>query len=376
MNASEQYYISLNQKFDSLNRSKPDIEFNKIKFSKNFKFTIISFVDIILLCFKLVFSPSRKSHEIIYTSKSFCSEVRGELRDRISSNILIQNRIYINHGKDDILKSIDGNKVYNVGIAVKFLAILFRRKNKSLAYLKAYSIVNNFILFFFKGKKVFSLCHYDLNGLSLVFSEFRENIVLIEIQHGSMINYYPYISPSETKIADVFYVKNQQTIDYLKLHLNRNFQDIEYKFLSYPESKAVYKKGKHILYASTVELNGIHPVFLAYLKQIKEDEQVEILIRLHPREKNKITVFENQVKGVKAKITLDESKNWLESNTIKNLIVVSPWSSVIEDAADNQYKSIIINEMGRDRFAHLIDNKNVIYANNLHSLLEAIDYDL
>lgn len=378
MNASEKYYTFLNQQLKALNRSSCDQERNRNKdnSNSNLSFAFTSIIDLIVLVIKLSFAKNKKSFEIIYTAKSFCKELNGELQDRISSNISIKNRIYINQGKHDIINSIDRHKVYNIGITVKLVALVLKSKNKSFSYLNAYSIVNNFILYFYKGKKVYSLCYYDLNGLSLVFSKYRKNSKLIEIQHGSIINYYPYIVPSQTKIADVFYVKNHQTIDYLKQHLNKNFQDIQYELFSYPKSNAVYKQGKHILYASTVEFNGIHPVFLVYLQQIKEYEQVEILIRLHPREKNKITVFENQVKVLKAKITFDESKNWLESNTIKNLIVVSPWSSVIEDAADNQYKTIIIDEMGKNRFTHLIDNKNVIYANNLHSLLEAINHDL
>jgi hypothetical protein len=146
--------------------------------------------------------------------------------------------------------------------------------------------------------------------------------------------------------------------------------------LAYPKSNTVFKEGKYILYASTVEFSGIHPVFLDYLTQIRKTENVTVFIRLHPREKNKIDFFKNQVKNVEAKIIFDESKNWLESNTIKNLIVVSPWSSVIEDAADNKYKAIIIDELGKKRFEYLIDHKNVIYANDVTQLLEAIHHDI
>lgn len=378
MTASQQYFTFLNQQVEALCTSPVTDTSNekKPKKSRNLSYAVSSFIDLFLLIVKLSFSKAKKSYEIIYTAKSFCIELNGELEDRIAGNIAIKNRIYINQGKNDFIKAIDGNKVYNVGFTVKFVALLVKKKNKSFTYLYAYSIINNCILFFFKGKNIYSLCYYDLNGLSLAFSKYRKKINLIEVQHGSMINYYPYLIPSEIKIADVFYVKNQQTITYLKQHLNKNFQDIQYELLPYSKSNAVYKEGKHILYASTVEFNGIHPVFLDYLKQIKSTENTTIYLRLHPREKNKTAFFKNQITDVKAHIIIDDSKNWLESNLVKNLVVVSPWSSVIEDAADNQYRSIIIDEMGKDRFAHLIDNRNVIYANNLLTLLEAINHDL
>ena len=375
MSFESEFIYKVQSELKKFNLSSNVIVYDQNEYS-NFTKIVTSLIDLFLLSVRLVFRFGKK-YNFVYTNTGICQKVGNSYTDRIVGPLQLRNIIYINVGRDTIIHNVNEVKAYNIGGLVKILSYfqtIFGKRELNVYY--SYKLIYNFILGLAKIPNVYSLLFYNMNGLSLVFSKHGRKFNLIEVQHGTMINFPTYQIPSPIKIADVFYVKNQQTIDYLKQHLNKNFQDIEYKLLSYPKSNALFKKGKHILYASTIELNGIHPVFLAYLKQIKENEQVEILIRLHPREKNKITVFENQVEGVKAKITFDESKNWLESNTIKNLIVVSPWSSVIEDAADNKYKSIIIEEMGKDRFAHLIDNKNVIYANNLHSLLEAINHDL
>ena len=110
------------------------------------------------------------------------------------------------------------------------------------------------------------LWFYDLNSLSLIFSEYRSRVNLIEVQHGSIINYPPYVKAAPVKIADLFYVKNQSTIDYLKTHLCANFP-AEYKLIPYPQNSRKFVPGLHLFYASTVEFNGLHPVSLDFLKR-------------------------------------------------------------------------------------------------------------
>ncbi|MGE4347067.1 MAG: hypothetical protein AB7D46_06600, partial [Flavobacteriaceae bacterium] len=329
-------------------------------------------LDFNLLILRLIFNFS-KSYNFVYTGEGICLKVQGQYRDRILENLALENIIYINRGRDTIIKSINGIKTYNIGGMVKLLTFVLKFTNKKrFSTYYAFKIVNNSILKFATKPKVYSLLYYNLNGLSLVFSKQRCKIQLIEVQHGAIINFPAYSEPSEIKIADIFYVKNQGTINYLKERLNKNFKDIEYRMLPYPKRKTEYKKGKHILYASTIEFNGIHPVFMEYLTELTQDDKVTVYVRLHPREKNKKEVFENQLKNIKSNIIFDESKNWLESNTVKNLIVVSPWSSVIEDAADNGHKAIIIEEMGKQRFNYLIDNENVFYSNNLKETFKRI----
>ena len=69
----------------------------------------------------------------------------------------------------------------------------------------------------------------------------------------------------------------------------------------------------------------------------------------------------------------DETENWLETNHIDNLIIISPWSSTIEDAYDNNYKTIIIDKSGKERFNNLIDNINCYYSNDLENTLKLIN---
>lgn len=374
MSFESEFIYKVQSELKKFNLSNAVIVYEQNEYS-NFTKILISIIDFILLIVRLAFHFGKK-YNFVYTNTGICQKVGNSYTDRIVGPLQLNNIIYINVGRDTIIHKVKEIKAYNIGGLVKLLSYfqtISGKKELNVYY--SYKLINNFILSLAKMPNVYSLLFYNMNGLSLVFSKHRKNFNLIEVQHGTMINFPTYQIPSPIKIADIFYVKNEATIEYLRKHLNKNFQDIQYKLLSYPKSNAVYKQGKHILYASTVEFNGVHPVFMEYLNQIEASENVTILIRLHPREKNKITVFENQVEEIRAKIIFDESKNWLESNTLLNLIVVSPWSSVIEDAADNQYKTIIIDEMGKNRFAHLIDNKNVLYSNNLHSLLEAINHD-
>lgn len=375
MSFESEFIYKVQSELKKFNLSSNVIVYDQNDYS-NFTKIVTSIIDLFLLSVRLIFRFGKK-YNFVYTNTGIFQKVGNSYTDRIIVPLKLSNIIYINVGRDTIIHDVNEVKAYNIGGLVKILSYfqtIFFKRELNVYY--SYKLINNFILGLAKIPNVYSLLFYNMNGLSLVFSKHRRNFNLIEVQHGTIINFPTYQIPSPIKLADVFYVKNQQTIDYLKKHLNKNFQDIEYKLLSYPKSNALFKKGKHILYASTVEFNGIHPVFLDYLKQIQKHDNSTISIRLHPREQNKITIFKSQIEGLHAKIIFDESKNWIESNTVLNLIVVSPWSSVIEDAADNQYKTIIIDEMGKNRFAHLIDDKNVFYANNLHSLLGAINYDL
>lgn len=375
MTFEKQYVTRIQEEAKKFGLSYSVIAEDEIQYSNFFK-VIVSTKDIISLFFRLTFNRSTK-FRFIYTGVGLCKQEGDQYNDRILHTISLENVIYINRSKETIINRVNGYKAYNIGGAVKLISVLLKFiGRKHLCTYFSYKIINDFILGLANKPIVYSLLYYNLNGLSLVFSKHRKNFKLIEVQHGSMINFPTYRTPSEIKIADVFYVKNQETVTYLRQHLNQNFPDIEYDLLTYPKSNAVFKEGKYILYASTIEFNGIHPVFMDYLNQVTEIENVTIFIRLHPREKNKVQFFKNQIKNVKANVIFDESKNWLESNTIKNLIVVSPWSSVIEDAADNHYKAIIIDEIGKKRFEHLIDHTHVIFAKDVSQLLEVVNHDI
>ena len=68
----------------------------------------------------------------------------------------------------------------------------------------------------------------------------------------------------------------------------------------------------------------------------------------------------------------DESSDMIIGNPLDDLIVVSPWSSSIEDAYDANITSVIIDNAGKERFSHLIDNEKCFYSNSLFSTLKLI----
>jgi len=311
-----------------------------------------------------------KSKNIVYTTEYFCAWVDGKLTDRVLKPLHLENVIYINTSREKLLSTIDNQKVYNIGGLARLLSIFYLDKSGLMRGFLGFTLINNLIIKKLNHNCVFMMMFYNVNGFSLVFSKYRKNITLIEVQHGSVVNYPPYIIPSPVKIADVFYVKNETSIDYLKTHLCLNYP-AEYQLLPHHIRKNKYSPGLHILYASTVEFNGIHPVMKEFLKKICRTD-LDLIVRLHPREKDKQPLFEEQLGQYNIKYRFDHSSNWLDSNTIENLIVITPWSSCLEDAYDNGYFSIIIDPVGRDRYEYLLDNKRCFYSENLLETVEKL----
>lgn len=329
-----------------------------------FNLLIFSISDFMKLYIRVRFNKnSLKNKRFVYTARNFCNVVDGKLVDRVVKPLFTDNIIFINPSKEILLDKINGQKVYNLGILVKFLGFFYRDRAQFMRYFKAYSLVNNAIIRYFERHEVYMLWFYNLNSLALIFSEFRKNINLIEVQHGSMVNYPPYAKPAPVKIADIFYVKNQSTIEYLKKHLCLNFV-ADYRLIPYAQKNREFAPGVHVLYASTVEFKGLHPVLKQFLKSVQLDD-FHLIIRLHPRERDKEALFAEQITPYKVNYRFDRSENWLEGTNISNLVVISPWSSSIEDAYDNGFQSIIIDPVGRDRYQHLIDNQRCFYSDDL-----------
>jgi hypothetical protein len=342
-----------------------------LKFVIFLPFLTRSCIDVLLLYFLLRFTKkSIRNKKIVYTERSFCKHVEGKLRDRIYEPIFTEDIIFINYSKEIQLKKINEQKVYNIGGLVKALSYIFRNKTKLLNLFQSYMTVNNLIIKNLKGMNVYSCLFYSMNGLSLVFSKYRNNVRLIEIQHGSIINYPPYTKPAPLKIADVFYVKNEPTIEYLKTHLNKRFP-AEYNLIPYPKVDREFLPGVHLLYASTIEFNGLHPVIKEFLKKNQRTD-IHLIIRLHPREREREAYFIEQLKQYKIDFRFDHFENWLTGNKIKNLIVISPWSSCIEESYDNGFFTIIIDPVGRQRFNYLLDDKRCFYSHNLLGIIERI----
>jgi hypothetical protein len=356
-----------NQSTSSENTKSSDSNFGKLYFMYCL---FLSICDFTILLFILNFKKKKITNKkIIFTHKGFCFiDAKNNYQDRLLPEAVKQNAFYIIYGKEYHINKIEGKKVYNIGVLAKVVSFFyFKQASQNLRYYCAFNFLNNMILKKLNGNEVFTLCHYDMNGLSLVYSNYRKNFTLIEFQHGSMINYHPYSYLTKFKMIDVFYVRNQKTIEYLKNNFCKN-KEVVYKTIQYPKTNLLYKKGINILYASTVETNGLHQNFISFLKNTTFDT-ISIIIRLHPREKDKKAIFENQLKQYTCNFVFDQSKNWLEGNSIQNLIVVSPSSSVIEEALDNGFKVIIIDQVGEKRYSGLIDNKNCIFSDSIENTI-------
>lgn len=321
-------------------------------------FILHSLLDV---CRLLGLQKKWRNKPIVYTTKHFCVQKDGHWEDRISGSVVKGAVVFINYSKIHPLDHINGQKVYNIGGAVKLISKLFFWKNDTrFRIFLSYQWINHLILNKLRTK-VYTLCYYDLNGLSLVFSRHRGQFEFCEIQHGSIINYPPYSITPPVKIADTFFVKNQHTIDYLKNYLCKNV-DCNYHLIPYPVAHRKTQAGIHIFYASTVEFNGFHPVFLSFLQQCSFPDS-SLTIRLHPREKGREALFSQHLDGIPH--VFDTASHWLHNPLISSTIVVSPWSSCIEDAYDNGFTTIIIDAVGKQRYQHLIDEKQCFYSENL-----------
>lgn len=345
---------------------------NLIRVLRLSNYIILSIIDFISLFLLVRLNRNLiKNKRIVYTGKGSCIEKNGLLEDRIVRPLFTENIIFINTHKEIRLKKVNNQKVYNLGGVVKLISYLFYRKRSYLMRIfGSYSLINDLIIRQLKGNEVYMICLWELNTLSLVFSKYRSNIKLIKVQHGSMINYPPYVKPAPVKIADLFYVKNQLTIDYLKSHLCALYPT-EYRLIPYPENRWKYVPGLHLLYASTLELNGLHAVFWDFLVNYTHDD-LHIIIRLHPREREKEHMFAKELSGLNINYEFDQSQNWLEGNKIRNLIVISPWSSTLEDAYDNGFIAVTIDIVGKERFKHLIDNVKFFYSDELAPTIDYI----
>lgn len=370
MDREKQFVLDIRERVKNFDAQGHRINTVPVKSYSNLYKILIAFRDFFQLFIRL-FAHRSTIFNFIYTGEGICFEVNGKYTDRVLNSLSLENVIYINRGMDTLIHEIDGIKTYNIGGLIKILNTFYKLfYTPPYSVYKSYKKVNDSILSLVKEANVYSMLFYNLNGLSLVFSKHRKNFKLIEVQHGTIVNFPTYSVPVTIKVADIFYVKNRRTITYLQNHLCKNF-NCEYYLLPQKDIARLRYDGLHILYASTVEFSGLHPVFMEFLKNTV-NSKMNIYLRLHPRERDKEKLFEDQMRELDINYTFDTSKNWLESNLISNLIVVSPWSSVIEDAVDNGFIAIVLEELGAQRFDHLIDDKSTFYAPTVEVLEKII----
>ena len=339
---------------------------------KSLLFTFRSICDFVLLIILSV-SPKHRRKRMVYSAVNFMSNNQGKFEDRFLRTLFRDDILYINTSKEVYFSYVGTNRVFNIGGIVKLINIFTRSNESIIKYFRAHQLINTMVLMAYRPKEVYLMWYYDTNSLSIIFSRFREKLKIIEVQHGSIINYPPYSFVSEVNLVDCFYVKNEQTVSFLQQNLCKKF-DCEFRLIPKNKVEKFDVDGVHILYASTPDFRGLHPVFLDFLNYAGRIKNLNIKIRLHPRERNEVCVqrFRSQMSDYQVVYEFDESSDMIIGNPLDDLIVVSPWSSSIEDAYEANITSVIIDNAGKERFSHLIDNEKCFYSNSLFSTLKLI----
>jgi hypothetical protein len=301
---------------------------------------------------------------IYYTHSSFIKFQNNQFEDSFFGEILEpDNSVFISYDKFNYIKKIEGIRVYNLGVFVRILSRFgFVKKTTKQENYNEWEFVNSIIAKKLTGNKIFVSCYSNECGFSLVFNRYRNNYTLIEIQHGNVINYPPYSFISDRHLVDVFYCRDERSKLFLEDNLFNKFSPKlivlntkQVQFL--PQTDKV-----EILYVSSYEFSGFHPVFESFL--FSRPANCNVKIRLHPRQIDLEDSFIECISKSGVNYEIDRSKFWFESIPL-NTFVISPLSSVIEEAVNLGLKSIIIDSAGAKRYEYLIDNKLCFFSENL-----------
>jgi hypothetical protein len=319
------------------------------------------FYDLAILLFKI---KNNSKSTIYFIHDSFLYFHDKEYKINFYKNAeLVSDKIFISYSKYKYVAKVEGVKVYNFGIIVNLLSKinLFCKQTK-LNNFNEWLFVNDLFTSFLRGNSVFIPSYSNEVGLSLCLSKNRNKFFLIEVQHGNVINYQPYSFVANLKLIDKFWYKNLNDKRYLEQNLYKN-QNIIYQKLKTVNVEFGSNSTKfEILYISSYEFDGFHPVFLKFIEQKPKD--LVVRLRLHPRQKNLqpnfITILENN--GIS--YLIHDNTNWYDQLP-SNIIVISPLSSVIEEAVYLNLKTIIIDKLGKDRYDYLLVEKKCFYSNDL-----------
>lgn len=349
MNKINSFFKENHDYISSLNNNNNSVLI--IKKSFIFKLSIVFRNLIDLLKFLLKFKHSK----IIFTTPNIISY------ENFFNERCLKNTSVLNYHTTKITNTFSGQKVYNIGFWSKIFNNKFLKRNRSSSTYKFYKLLLNFINY----DEIFIPCYYDEVTFNLI--SICNNKKITEIQHGSIINFFPYSRPSPIKLVDEIFVNNIQTKNYLEEHLYKDFKAkvILKKDINLDSVKYCNLKEDMILYCSSVEVNGIHPVLYKYLQK---SNLFKLRIRMHPRETSK-KIFSDQLDSINIKYDFDKFNDWKDNLNNYNLIVVTPWSSIAEESTDLSIKTIIIDKIGRDRFKHLIDDNVCMYTNDLKKIL-------
>lgn len=336
------------------------------KYFKSLYHALLAVMDLAVLLLKL---PKIKNLQtaILYIHPSFIKNATQGPEENFYQGIRPKNNyIYFSYDKYIYLKNIEGIKVYNIGIVVKLISKL--KVHKKLSLQNDFNIwypIQNFICKRLNKNTVYIPVYSNGVGLSLVFNKYGENFKLVEVQHGSVLNYPPYSFVSNLPLVNVFYYRTEKDKCFLEDNL---FSKQTVEFLKIPQEEITFLSKTNrieILYVSSYEFNDFHPVFKKFINNVPQN--VFIRVRLHPRQSNLEAVFSKQLEKNNVSFEIHKYSNWHE-NLPSNTIVISPFSSVIEEAANVGLKAIIIDSLGNQRFKYLLDNENCIFSDNLCEL--------
>ncbi len=285
----------------------------------------------------------------------------------------LKNCLFINYHNTKNMGALPCGRVFNLGILVGIFNRLSNRKRNYLKSIEIYNWCYNFIIKIFAIKDIYIPCFYDQMGMSLILDKNRSRFHIIEVQHGGICNFFPYTLPVSFKISDKIFVNNTRTEKYLREHLYKNVGvEIVQKEIMHKEEKIKISSQLILLYCSSIEVNGIHNVMMSFLESNLEIKSFKLLVRLHPREMDKEDFFRDSLNKLNQEFEFDNSKNWMADRNTENLIVITPWSSVVEEAYDNNILSIIIDPYGKERYYDIIDNKLCYYSDDLKKTIKKI----
>ncbi len=335
---------------------------NKTPF-KSVYYSLLSVMDMLLLCYRLPKIKNKKT-TILYIHTSFIKYVTIKTSEKFYDNIKPkENYIYISYDKYFHIKNIGGVKVYNIGIFVKLLSKL--KLYKKLTWQNEFNIwypVQNFLCKKLASNVIYIPVYSNGAGLSLVFNKYRNNYKLIEVQHGSVINYPPYSFVSNIALVNTFYYRTEEDKHFLKQKLFAK-QDVELLQINKQQISFLPETNRiEILYINSFEFNEFHPVFKQFINNLPTN--VFIKVRLHPRQLFLEESFSKQLEDKNVNFEIHKYSNWYE-NLASNTCIISPISSVIEEAVHLGLKVIIIDDLGAKRFKYLLNKENCIFTNNL-----------
>lgn len=311
-----------------------------------------------------------KKVDLFYIHTSFIRKVDNEYIDVLFDKLINSNAIMINYDRYLSYARINNTKVYNLGIIVKMLQKTNLIKRETLqTNTHNWLFLNNIICRNLNNNNIFIPAYSNEVGFSLVFNNFRNHFKLIEIQHGSVINYPPYAFVSNLKLVDVFYYKNDFSRKYLEEHL---FLIHKARMILMPKVKVQFIPKTdfiELLYISSYEHTTLHPVMSSYLESI-DISSVNFRLRLHPRQQNLENNFVFLLNKIGVRYELSHTKMWYD-NLPENTYVISPLSSVIEEAIELGLKAVVIDETGFKRYKPIIDNVKCFYTNNLEEFFKS-----